>query len=53
MKRLDFGDVLRIGKWGGRVQVLRISCLLQQLKFPPKFLGYLTGHRWGILTVLT
>jgi hypothetical protein len=33
--------------------VLMASCLLQRFKFSPKFLGYLTGHRWGAPTVLT
>jgi hypothetical protein len=34
-------------------QVLWISCLLQEFKFPPKCLGYLTGHRRGAPAVLT
>jgi hypothetical protein len=40
----DFGGVLKIGKYFF-FQMLSISCLLQVLKFPPKFLGYLTGNR--------
>jgi hypothetical protein len=34
-------------------QVLRVSFLLQDFKFKPKFLSYLTGHCWGTPTELT
>jgi hypothetical protein len=44
MKRPGFGDVLKIGNF---FRVLRVSCVLQEFKIPPKFLDYLTGHRWG------
>jgi hypothetical protein len=27
-------------------QVLRVSCLPQEFKYPPKRLGYLARHRW-------
>jgi hypothetical protein len=49
MKRPDFEDVLKIVKW--EFQVLRVSCVLQEFKFPPKFLSYLKGHRWGSVVV--
>jgi hypothetical protein len=52
MKRPDFGDVLKIRKLCIFFKVLGVSCLLQELKFPPKFLGYLTGHCWVTPTVL-
>jgi hypothetical protein len=45
LKLLDFGDVLKTGMWC--YLVLRMSCILQEFKFPPTFLGYLTGHRLG------
>jgi hypothetical protein len=32
-------------------QVLRVSCVLQELKFLPKVLCYLTGHRWGAVVI--
>jgi hypothetical protein len=32
---------------------LMISCVLQEFKYQPTFLGYLTGHRWGRPTLLT
>jgi hypothetical protein len=35
------------------IQVLRLSCALQEFKFPPKYLGYLRGHLWGALPVLS
>lgn len=44
MKRSDFGDFLKIDKYF--FQVLRVSCLLQDIKFPSTFLGYLTDHPW-------
>jgi hypothetical protein len=31
--------------------VLRVSCILQEFKFPPKFFGYLTGHHWGAVVI--
>jgi hypothetical protein len=46
MKRPEFEDVLRIGKC-----FLQVSCILQEFKFPPKFLGYLTGHRLGAVVI--
>jgi hypothetical protein len=49
MKHLDFGDVLKIGEW---FQVLWVSCVVQEFTLQPKFLGYLTGHRWDASTVL-
>jgi hypothetical protein len=49
IKRPDFEDVLEIYKFFFRV--LRVSYILQELKFPPKFLGYLTGHRWGAVVI--
>jgi hypothetical protein len=45
IKRPDSEDVLKIDKWF--FQVLRVSCRLRKFKFPPTFLGYLTGHSWG------
>jgi hypothetical protein len=45
MKLPDFGDVLIIYKWG--FHLLRVLCTLQEVKFPPKVLDYLMGHRWG------
>jgi hypothetical protein len=27
-------------------EVFRASCLRHEFKFTPKFLGYLTDHRW-------
>jgi hypothetical protein len=45
LKIPDFEHVLKIGKC--RFRVLYIFCLLQEFKFQPKYLGYLTGHRWG------
>jgi hypothetical protein len=32
-------------------KVLRVSYILQEFKFPPKFLGYLTGHHWGAVVI--
>jgi hypothetical protein len=52
MKRSDFEDILKINKWLF-FQVLRISCMLQEFIFPPKFLGHLTSHFCGAPTVLT
>jgi hypothetical protein len=49
MKCLDFGDVLKYTN--GFLQVLRVSCILQEFKFSPKFVGYPTGHRWGAIVV--
>jgi hypothetical protein len=47
-----FGDVWK--NWQTLLcHVLMVSCLLQRFKPPPKFLGSLTGHRWGAPTVLT
>jgi hypothetical protein len=37
MKRLDFGDVLEIGKY--------FSGVKGHTHFSPKYIGYLTGHR--------
>jgi hypothetical protein len=51
VKHPDFGDILKIDKWS--FQVLRLSCTLQEFKFPPKFLDYLRGHRWGVPLVVT
>jgi hypothetical protein len=34
-------------------RVLKVSCILREVRPPPKFLGYLTLHRWGALAVLT
>jgi hypothetical protein len=34
------------------VSSVRVSCVVQKLKFQPKFLGYLKGHRWDATTVL-
>jgi hypothetical protein len=45
------GDILKIGKWFF-FQVLRVSCVLQELKFLPKFLSYHKDHLWGAATVL-
>jgi hypothetical protein len=50
MKRPDFGEFLKIGKWFF-FQVLIVSCVLQKFKFPPKVLGYLTGHRCGTVVI--
>jgi spermidine/putrescine-binding protein len=50
MKHDDFEDVLKIDT---SFLVLRVSCLLQEFKFPSKGLGYLMGHRWGTTMVLT
>jgi hypothetical protein len=33
--------------------ILGDSCVPQEFKFTPKFLGYLMGHRWAAPTVLT
>jgi hypothetical protein len=50
MKRPDFGDILKIDKCSfSDVKGLFHST---GLKFPPKFLGYLTGHRWGAPTAV-
>jgi hypothetical protein len=49
MKRPDFEDVLKIGKWV--FQVLRVYCILQKFKFPNKFSGYLMDHRWGAAAI--
>jgi hypothetical protein len=51
MKLPDFGDILKIGLFF--IEALRVSCVLQEFKFMPKFLGYLTDHRWGVPKVLT
>jgi hypothetical protein len=51
MKHPDFGDVLKIGKWFF-LQVLRVSYVLQEFTFLPKFLSYHMDHRWGAATVL-
>jgi hypothetical protein len=42
-------------QWNANVsfQVLRVSWILQEFKFSPKFVGCLTGHRWGTPAVLT
>ena len=50
MKCPDFGEFLKIGKWFS-FQVLRVICVLQKFKFPPKVLGYLTGHCWGAVVI--
>jgi hypothetical protein len=39
--------------WQMVFQVLSVSCLLYEFKFPPTFLGYFKGHHWGSQTVLT
>jgi hypothetical protein len=44
MKLPDFGDVLKQGKWF-LLGITKVSSVLQELKFEPKFLGYLTSHR--------
>jgi hypothetical protein len=31
--------------------MLRVSCLLQEFKFPTKYLSYFTGHRWGAVVI--
>jgi hypothetical protein len=49
MKRPDFREFLKIGKCF--FQVLRVSCVLQEFKFLPKVLCYLTGHRWGAVVI--
>jgi hypothetical protein len=50
MKRPNFGDVLKMGnlflKGKGLVPTT-------ESKFQAKYLGYLTGHLWGTITVLT
>jgi hypothetical protein len=33
--------------------VKRAFRVLQEFEFPPTFLGYLMGHRWGATTMLT
>jgi hypothetical protein len=33
-------------------QMVLFQVLPQELKFQPKFLGYLTGYLWGVPTVL-
>jgi hypothetical protein len=43
MKRPDFGNDLKVGEWF--LRMLRIFCILEEFKFPHKYLGYLTGHR--------
>jgi hypothetical protein len=49
MKSIHFGYVRKICK---RVfQALTATYILQELKFPPKFIGYLKGHRWGALVI--
>jgi hypothetical protein len=45
IKGSNFGDVSNIGK-NYFSQVLRVSCVLQDLKFPPEFVSCLT-HSWG------
>jgi hypothetical protein len=50
-KHPDFEGVLKIGKWLFFLQVVRVSCLLQEFKFTPIFLGYLTSHRWGAVVI--
>jgi hypothetical protein len=42
----NFSDVLKIGKCFP-FQVLRVPCVLQEFKFPNKFLGHFTGDSWG------
>jgi hypothetical protein len=42
MKLPYFGDVLKTVKLF--FHVLRISCVVQDFKFQPTFLGYLTGQ---------
>jgi hypothetical protein len=49
IKRSDFGDVLKIGKWG----FSGVKCLLLTAGFPPTFLDCILGHRRGASTVLT
>jgi hypothetical protein len=51
MKRPDFGDVLKIGKWvfSGVEGLMRTRGI--QISF--QILGYLTGHSWVAPTVLT
>jgi hypothetical protein len=51
MKHPDSGEVFKREEWG--FQVLSLSCVVQDFKFPPKLLGYLKDHRWGASTVLT
>jgi hypothetical protein len=47
-KRPDFEDVSKIGDV---FQVLRVSCVLQEFRILPKFLGYLTAHRWEAVVI--
>jgi hypothetical protein len=50
MKPPEFGGVPKIGKYS--FHVLRISCIIHEFKYPPKFLGCLMGHRWRAPTLL-
>jgi hypothetical protein len=49
VKRPEFENVLKSRQMF--FQMLRFSCLLQEFKFTPKFLGYLTDHRWSALVI--
>jgi hypothetical protein len=48
---LIFGDVFKIGNYFFFCRCW-VSCVLQEFKLPPKFLGYLTDQRWSAPTVL-
>jgi hypothetical protein len=50
MKRPDFGDYSKRRKWF--IQVLSFFCSQGEFKFPPKFLGYFTGHIWETVVIL-
>jgi hypothetical protein len=43
MKCTDCEGIFKIGSF---FQVLRVSYLLLEFKFPPELLGYFRGHRW-------
>jgi hypothetical protein len=51
MNRPEFVDILKIDK--SFFQVLKVSCLLQELIVTPSFLGYLMGDSWGTPTMIT
>jgi hypothetical protein len=49
MKRIESEDVLKIDKYFLYI----VYWVLQEYKFSPEFLSYLTGHRRGAPTALT
>jgi hypothetical protein len=37
----------------GFLHVFRVFCVLQELKFPPKYIGHPTGNCWGSPAMLS